>query len=189
MACFHLQEGLRSHAREAIDDLRALGLRIHLSSGDAVQPVQRLMRQLDVGEAHSRQSSEDKLALVRSLQRRGHVVAMVGDGLNDAPVLAGADVSIAMGEGASLAQRAADMVLTAPSLCRIPAAIRLARRTMRVIRQNFAWAVGYNVLALPLAMTGHVTPAFAALGMALSSLMVTLNALRLLRKPRGAVAA
>ena len=86
-----------------------------------------------------------------------------------------------MGEGASLAQRAADMVLTSPSLLRLSDAIRLSRQTQRIIRQNFAWAVGYNVLALPLAMTGHVTPAIAALGMALSSLVVTINALRLTR--------
>lgn len=181
VARFSLQETLRPHAVETIAALRDQGLRIHLASGDATGAVARLARQLSLGEVHARQSSEDKLALVRRLQAKGRVVAMIGDGLNDAPVLAGADVSIAMGDGAALAQRAADMVLTAPSLLRIPAAIRLAGRTQRIIRQNFAWAVGYNVLALPLAMTGHVTPAFAALGMALSSLAVTANALRLMR--------
>ncbi len=180
-ACFALDERLRTDARVAVDALRALGLRIHLASGDALSAVHRLTRQLDIADAHARQTSEDKLALVRRLQAAGRVVAMVGDGLNDAPVLAGADVSIAMGEGAPLAQRAADMVLTAPSLLRIPAAVQLARRTQRIIRQNFAWAVGYNLLALPLAVMGQVTPSLAALGMALSSLMVTANALRLMR--------
>lgn len=180
-ARFHWRERLRPGAAHAVAELRTLGLDIVLASGDALMPVQRLVKPLAIREAHARQSSEDKLALVRALQAKGHVVAMVGDGLNDAPVLAGADVSMAMGEGASLAQRAADMVLTSPSLLRIPAAIRLARKTQRIIRQNFAWAVGYNLLALPMAMSGHVTPAFAALGMAASSLIVTFNALRLTR--------
>lgn len=181
VACFTLEERMRPDARVAVNALRELGLRVHLASGDAFGAVERLTRQLDIDDAHARQSSEDKLALVRKLQSEGRVVAMVGDGLNDAPVLAGADVSLAMGEGASLAQRAADMVLTAPSLLRIPAAVQLARRTQRIIRQNFAWAVGYNLLALPLAVMGQVTPSLAALGMALSSLMVTANALRLMR--------
>ena len=109
---------------------------------------------------------------------------MVGDGLNDAPVLAGADVSFALADGAALAQRAADLVITHPSLQRIPETIALARRTRRVIRQNLAWALGYNLLALPLAAAGFVTPWMAALGMALSSLTVTLNALRLTRQPK-----
>jgi Cu2+-exporting ATPase len=181
VACFTLEERMRTDAHATVNALRALGLRIHLASGDGSSAVERLTRQLDIDDAHARQSSEDKLALVRKLQAEGRVVAMVGDGLNDAPVLAGADVSLAMGEGASLAQRAADMVLTAPSLLRIPAAVQLARRTQRIIRQNFAWAVGYNLLALPLAITGQVTPSLAALGMALSSLIVTANALRLMR--------
>ncbi|TCI07445.1 cadmium-translocating P-type ATPase [Dyella soli] len=182
-ACFVLEERLRTDAQAAVKALRGLGLHIHLASGDAMGAVQRLGDQLDIDNANARQSSEDKLALVRGLQAQGRIVAMVGDGLNDAPVLAGADVSMAMGEGASLAQRAADMVLTAPSLLRIPAAVQLARRTQRIIRQNFAWAVGYNLLALPLAVTGQVTPSLAALGMAVSSLVVTLNALRLRHVP------
>ncbi|WP_238480974.1 heavy metal translocating P-type ATPase [Dyella telluris] len=181
VARFCIQESLRPHAAETITALRKLGLRIHLASGDGAGAVVRLKRLFSLEDARARQSSEDKLALVRALQAQGRVVAMIGDGLNDAPVLAGADVSVAMGDGASLAQRAADMVLTSPSLLRIPAAIRLAGRTRHVIRQNFAWAVGYNLLALPLAISGHVTPALAALGMALSSLTVTANALRLMR--------
>ncbi|WP_114238860.1 heavy metal translocating P-type ATPase [Dyella sp. C9] len=187
-ARFVLRESLRPDAKAALDSLRRLGLRIHLASGDAGVAVQRLAGELDVDDAHARCSSEDKLALVRGLQSQGHIVAMVGDGLNDAPVLAGADVSLAMGEGAPLAQRAADMVLTAPSLLRLPAAVSLARRTRQIIRQNFAWAIGYNLLALPLAILGQVTPSLAALGMALSSLIVTTNALRLMRASKAEAA-
>jgi Cu2+-exporting ATPase len=188
-ARFVLEERVRSDAGAALHELRGLGLRLHLASGDGEAAVRRMSAALALDDVHARQSPEDKLALVRALQARGHVVAMVGDGLNDAPVLAGADVSIAMGEGASLAHRAADIVTTGGTLQRIPAAIVLARRTRHIIRQNLAWAAGYNLLALPLAAAGMVTPWIAALGMALSSLAVTLNALRLARAapaPRGA---
>lgn len=185
MARFELAEKPRPDAGVAIDRLRAQGLSIHLSSGDAAVPVQRLGRQLGIDALHFRQTPEDKLALVRGLQRDGRVVAMVGDGLNDAPVLAGADVSLAIGDGAALAQRAADLVLTGRSLARIPQAIELARRTRRVVRQNIGWALGYNLLAVPLAAAGLVTPWLAALGMALSSLLVTANALRLVRPLSG----
>ena len=182
-ARFVLLERERPDARLAIDALKALDLDVRMSSGDAERSVARLAQRLGIDATASRQSPQDKLADVRLLQARGHVVAMVGDGLNDAPVLAGADVSIAMGDGAPLAHRAADLVTTGHSLARIPAAISLARRTRRVIRQNLAWAVGYNVLALPLAAAGLVTPWLAALGMAVSSLTVTLNSLRLTRPP------
>jgi Cu2+-exporting ATPase len=182
-ARFTLQEAERGDARAAIDALRAQGLVVHLSSGDAVEAVRRFAAQMGNDQAHARQSPEDKLAFVHGLQRQGRIVAMVGDGLNDAPVLAGADVSLAVAEGAALAQRAADLVLTGHSLRRIPQAIDVARRTRRVIRQNLGWALGYNLLALPVAAAGWVTPWLAALGMALSSLAVTLNALRLARVP------
>ncbi len=181
IACFQLGESQRPDARAAVDALRALGLTVHLSSGDAVQAVERFARQIGIEAAHARQSPQDKLAFARELQQRGRIVAMVGDGLNDAPVLAGADVSLAIGEGAALAQRAADLVLTGSSLTRVPEAITLARRTRRVVRQNIGWALGYNLLAVPLAAAGLVTPWIAALGMALSSLIVTANALRLSR--------
>jgi Cu2+-exporting ATPase len=181
VARFMLQESERPDAHAAIAALRAQGLTVHLSSGDAADSVARFARTLAIADAAARQSPQAKLAGVRALQSRGRVVCMVGDGLNDAPVLAGADVSLAVSDGAALAQRAADLVMTGPSLMRIPAAIALARRTRRVICQNLAWAVGYNLLALPLAAMGLVTPWLAALGMALSSLTVTLNALRLTR--------
>lgn len=180
-ARFTLREVPRPDAHAALQALRAQGLVVHLASGDGEAAVQRLADTLKIADAHARQSPEDKLALVRALQAQGRIVAMVGDGLNDAPVLGGADVSIAMGEGAPLAQRAADLVMTGSTLQRLPAAIALARRSRRVIAQNLSWAVGYNLLALPLAAAGWVTPWLAALGMALSSLAVTLNALRLTR--------
>jgi Cu2+-exporting ATPase len=183
-ARFVLREAPRAGARAAMDDLRDAGLRLHLSSGDAPAAVTRLAAALDLDDARARQSPEDKLAQLRTLQRAGCVVAMVGDGINDAPVLAGADVSIAIGDGAALAQRAADLVLATPVLARIGDAIALARRTRRIIRQNLAWAIGYNLLALPLAALGLVAPWLAALGMAVSSLTVTLNALRLARAPQ-----
>ncbi len=182
-ARFEVAEGERPDARTALEALREAGITCHLSSGDSAEAVHRFASRLRIDGARARQSPEDKLGFVRMLQQRGARVAMVGDGLNDAPVLAGADVSIAIGDGAALAQRAADLVLASPSLQRIPAAIALARRTRAVVRQNFAWALGYNLLALPLAAAGLVTPWLAALGMALSSLTVTLNALRLLRAP------
>ncbi len=182
VARFGIRESLRPDAGAALDALASLGLRAHLSSGDSAAAVQRLATSLGMVDAHSRQTPEQKLDFVRALQADGRRVAMVGDGLNDAPVLAGADVSMAMAQGAALAQRAADLVLTHPSLQRIADAVVLARRTRRVIRQNLAWALGYNLLALPLAAAGMVTPWIAALGMAVSSLTVTLNALRLARK-------
>jgi Cu2+-exporting ATPase len=180
-ARFVLEERPRPDAAAALQALHAQGLVVHLASGDGQAAVQRMAGQLGIERFHARQCPEDKLALVRRLQAQGRIVAMVGDGLNDAPVLAGADVSIAMGSGASLAHRAADLVTTGGSLRRIATAISLARGTRVIIRQNLAWAAAYNLLALPLAAAGLVTPWLAALGMALSSLTVTLNALRLSR--------
>ena len=180
-ARFELQDALREDAAEAINALRAFGLRIEILSGDAAQAVEDTASALGVSLWHARQSPEDKLAWVRQRQFEGHRVAMLGDGINDAPVLAGANVSIALGGGASMAHRAADLVLTADALSRIPELFSLARRTRRIIRENLAWALAYNLLALPFTAMGWVTPCMAALGMACSSLLVTLNALRLSR--------
>ncbi|TZF90497.1 HAD-IC family P-type ATPase, partial [Cognatilysobacter lacus] len=181
VARFESDETLRADAVDALGSLRALGMTVHMASGDAAGRVAGIASRLSIDTALARQSPEAKLAYVRALQARGRVVAMVGDGINDAPVLAGADVSIAIGSGAALAQRAGDIVLTGSSLARIAQAASLARRTRTVIRQNLGWALAYNVVALPAAVTGIVPPWMAALGMSLSSLAVTLNALRLAR--------
>ncbi len=178
-ARFTFTEQERKGAAQAVKHLQAQGLTLHLASGDAQTSVKRFAERMGIDTAHARQSPEAKLALVRQLQQQGQRVAMIGDGLNDAPVLAGADVSLAIGDGAALAQRSADLVLSSPSLDTVPAAIAIARRTRKIIRQNLTWAIGYNILALPLAAAGWVTPWVAALGMALSSLAVTVNALRL----------
>lgn len=184
-ARFEVADPLRPDARAAVDALRRLGVAPRLLSGDGEAAVAEVASALGINEFAARRSPEDKLAAVRALQAAGHRVLAVGDGINDAPVLAGADVSVAMAAGAPLAHRSADLVLAGTQLVRLPEAITLARRSRRIIRQNLGWALAYNVVALPFAALGLVTPGLAALGMAASSLVVTLNALRLGREPRG----
>jgi P-type Cu2+ transporter len=181
LARFQLDDPLRADAVAAVAALRGLGITVGIASGDAVDAVAKVAERLGIDDVRARSSPQDKLECMRELQRAGHRVAMLGDGINDAPVLAGADVSVALGGGAALAHRAADFVLTGTQLQRLPQAIALARRTRRVLRQNLGWALAYNVVALPFAAAGLVTPWLAALGMAASSLLVTVNALRLAR--------
>ncbi len=179
VAVFELTETERSGARLALQGLRERGLRLHVASGDRAAPVASLAARLGIESWRARQQPADKLAFVRSLQAEGACVAMLGDGINDSPVLAGADVSIAMGSGTALAQHSADCVLMSNALEPLDAAFQMARKTMQVVRQNLVWAIGYNLIALPLAASGMLAPWMAALGMSASSLLVTLNALRL----------
>ena len=183
LARFQLCEQPRNDATSTLRQLKEMHLELHLLSGDGSEAVARCRESLQVefASATARQLPEQKLAHVHDLQASGRCVAMIGDGINDAPVLASADVSIAVAGGAALAQHSADIVLLQPSLNGIVGAIRTARRARRIIVQNFVWAAGYNLLALPLAATGHVVPWMAALAMVISSLAVTLNALRLAR--------
>jgi Cu2+-exporting ATPase len=179
IAWFVLADTPRVDAAAALGALRRQGLRLHLLSGDAEGAVRATAQQLGIADWHAGVLPEDKLAYVQALQKEGRVVAMVGDGINDAPVLAGAQVSIAMGEGADVAQAAADMVMLGGRLATLADGVALARKTQQIIRQNLGWALGYNLIAIPAAALGHVTPWMAGIGMSASSLLVVLNALRL----------
>ena len=181
LAWFALGDALRPQARQLAADLKALGVTLHLYSGDRLENVAGLAAELGIGDARGALLPEDKLALVRGLQEAGAIVAMTGDGVNDAPVLAQAQVSIAVDQGAEAAQAAADMVLLSSEIGRLADGVRLARRTQTVIRQNLAWSALYNALAIPAAALGYVTPWLAGIGMSLSSLLVVLNAMRLSR--------
>jgi Cu2+-exporting ATPase len=179
LAVFSLSDSLRPGAAEAVADLRQLGLTPLLFSGDSEAAVAKVAQQLGMQDFCARMRPEDKLHAMHALQAKGALVAMVGDGVNDAPVLAGAQVSLAMGSGTQLAQASADMVLLSEHLPHLPRAVEMARATLRIIRQNLGWAVVYNIVALPLAAMGYVAPWMAAIGMSASSLIVVLNALRL----------
>lgn len=183
LARFELTESVRADAPETLRHLDSLGLRLQLLSGDAADAVRGFAVRVGARfeQIAGRLLPEDKLARIRALQAGGRRVAMVGDGINDAPVLAGADVSIAVDGGAALARQNADLVLLHPSLARLADALSVARRTRRIMHQNFAWALGYNLVALPIVASGHIAPWGAALAMVGSSLTVTLNALRLSR--------
>jgi len=181
VAMFVLADRLRAGAAQTVRALQAQGLTVELLSGDDPQPVQAVARALGVEVAKARLRPQDKLSHIRDLQQAGAVVAMVGDGVNDAPVLAGAQVSLAMGSGTQLAQASADMVLLSEHLPHLQETVGEARRTLWVVRENFAWAVLYNLCAVPLAAAGMVAPWMAAIGMSVSSLLVVLNALRLTR--------
>ncbi len=181
VASFSLDDELRHDAAETVDMLRALGLEIALLSGDSEIPVARVADALDIGQYESDCSPERKLDVIKHAQSAGKTVVMVGDGINDAPVLAGADTSVALAHGAMLAQTSADVIMPGESLRPLVTGIRTARMTMRIVRQNLAWAIVYNATALPLAAAGFVPPWAAAIGMSASSLVVVLNALRLSR--------
>ena len=182
LAVFSFSDQLRPGVAQAIAGLKDLGCRVHLFSGDRQAVVKRSAQELGVEHALGEMTPADKLAHLHHLQQAGAVVAMVGDGVNDAPVLAGAQVSLAMGSGTQIAQASADMVLLSEDLGQLVDAIKVARQTRRIIRENLAWAVVYNLIALPLAAAGWVAPWMAAIGMSVSSLMVVLNALRLTRR-------
>jgi Cu+-exporting ATPase len=177
---------LRPDAAEAVASLRHAGLRVLMLTGDSAAAAAPIAQQAGITEIEASLDPAGKLARIRSLQQSGLRVAMVGDGINDAAALAQADAGIAMGTGADLAQEAGDVLLLRARPDAIPAALDLARSTLRVMRQNLAWAVAYNLLGIPLA-AGALYPSFhillspwlAAAAMALSSVSVLANSLRL----------
>ena len=183
IALFVFEDALRPDAGGFIDALQRAGKRVHLLSGDRSEAVERIASILGIEFAIANASPQEKLSYVQALQREGRVVAMVGDGINDAPVLAQAGVSIAMSDGAWISQRQADAVLLSGRLDDLRAAFETAASTLAIIRENLLWALAYNLMAVPLAALGMVTPWMAGIGMSASSLIVILNSLRLLRRP------
>jgi Cu2+-exporting ATPase len=176
-----LGDQIRSGARELIQTLQQQGKTISLLSGDHAGAVQRVAQEVGIDDIAYGLSPAEKLQRVKNLQQTGAIVAMIGDGVNDAPVLAQAQVSIAMGSGTQVARASADMILLTEQLANLLIGIKTARRTLHIIRQNIIWAISYNLLALPAAAGGWVAPWLAALGMSFSSLLVVINALRLIK--------
>ena len=179
IATFGLHEDLRADARATVQALRDSGVAVVLLSGDGQAAVARVAGELGIEGARGDCSPQEKLAFLREAQAQGHKMAMVGDGLNDGPVLAGAHASFAFGQAVPLAQAQADFVVMGEQLAGVAQTLQLARRTLRIVRQNLWWAALYNAVCVPLAVAGWLPAWLAGLGMALSSLVVVANALRL----------
>jgi len=185
VAMVSFADRLRDGARESVGALRAMGLRVVLATGDHEQSALAIAREAGIDEAdvHARQLPQDKLALVEKLQAEGRRVAVAGDGVNDAPALAKADVGIAMGSGTDVANEVASLTIARSEIRALVEAFSIARATVRTIRQNLGWAFGYNLIAVPLAVAGVLArfggPMIAAAAMAMSSVSVVLNSLRL----------
>ncbi|MGI2025307.1 heavy metal translocating P-type ATPase [Shewanella glacialipiscicola] len=180
LASFDIKDNIRQDSKATVEMLKQQGCSISIASGDNSGHVHKLAKELGIEDVHSGLTPAGKLALVTQLQKHTRV-AMFGDGINDAPVLAGADLSVAMGSGSAIAKNSADLILLGDHLSRFTQAVAIAKLTTQIIKQNLAWALGYNALILPLAVTGHVVPYIAAIGMSASSLIVVANSLRLLR--------
>lgn len=181
LALFRIGDELRPESKFLVDYLLSLGKHVVLLTGDAPSVAQRVAARLGIQDVRAGMTPQGKHACVKALQESGAVVAMIGDGVNDAPVLAQAQVSIAMGGGAQLARTQSDFVLLSENLDHLRDGLRRARQTLVIIRQNLWWSFAYNFVALPLAIGGYVTPWLAGIGMSASSLLVVLNSLRIQR--------
>jgi Cu2+-exporting ATPase len=179
LASFELQEIVRPDAAQTIAGLQSLGMSMHLLSGDASEAAKRVAQKVGIQDVKGQCSPQDKLEFLRESQIKGQKVAVVGDGLNDGPVLAGAHASFAFGQAVPLAQAMADFLVSGTRLRDVLDTVVLSRRTLKIVRQNLWWAAFYNVVCVPLAVVGWLPAWLAGLGMASSSLLVVLNALRL----------
>ncbi|MCF6226221.1 MAG: heavy metal translocating P-type ATPase [Xanthomonadales bacterium] len=176
-----LVDEVRPEAAATIRQLQLAQLKITMLSGDSEAEVARIARLLNINDWQARKLPENKLEIIRAYQQDGERVLMVGDGVNDAPVLAGADVSMAMGSATHLAKSSADFIVTANSINTIVEAHTISQFTSRIIKQNLGWSLMYNLLAVPLAVSGFLDPWMAVIGMSLSSIVVILNAMRISR--------
>ena len=166
---------------QAVEHLKASGIEVWLLTGDNEVTAEAVAGQCGVTHVHARVLPGDKAAFVEALKAEGKTVAMVGDGINDAPALAAADLAVAVGSGTDIAIDCAGIVLPGSDLRRVPLALRISRATIRTVRRNFAWALLYNAVCIPLAAMGFVNPSMAAAAMSLSSLGVLLHSLLLNR--------
>jgi len=183
-AAFAIADRPRPEASDTIRELHALGLRTALLTGDNLPTALSVAAAVGIDEVMADVLPAEKAAKIAELQAQGHLVAMVGDGINDAAALARSDLGIAVGSGTDVAAQASDVVLLGDNLKGVPRAVRLARHTFLVILQNLGWAFGYNLIAIPLAATGRLGPALAAVAMGLSSICVVGNSLTLTRFDR-----
>lgn len=179
IAQFMLSDTLRDNSKQAIEDFKHLGLKLHILSGDQSHAVKLIAEHLDIPSFHFSKSPEEKLDFIKKLQAEGKKIAMIGDGINDLPVLSGAKLSIAMGEASDITKMNSDAILLNGDLKVLSEAFVKARDTRKIIKENISWAIFYNICMLPLAAAGYIPPYFAALGMSLSSLLVVFNSIRL----------
>ena len=178
-AIFAIADQPRQGAREAIALLHRLGIKTVMATGDLEAVAAHVAREVGIDEVIARATPADKLEVIRRLQAAGQKVGMIGDGINDAPALAAADVGFAIGGGADIAVESADITLVGGDIARVAAGVELSRKTMAIIRQNLFWALGYNVISIPVAAAGRLNPMIAAAAMAMSSVSVVTNSLRL----------
>jgi Cu2+-exporting ATPase len=179
VAAFWLADKIKNDVADVLKTLS--GYETSILSGDNEKNVRDVALKLGIGKTYAQRTPLQKLDTIKTLQHQGKKVLMLGDGINDAPVLAAADVSVAVGNASDLAKNAADVILLNAQLDSLALVLRMAKRARRKIKQNMVWAIGYNVLVLPLAMAGFLTPWMAALGMSISSIIVVYNSTRLLR--------
>jgi Cu+-exporting ATPase len=178
---FGIADSPRAGARSAVERLHRLGVRTLLLTGDVQASADHIAAEVGIDETIAEARPEDKLAVIEQLRAQGLRVGMIGDGVNDAPALAAADVGFAVGTGTQVAMEAAQLTIAGGDIARVAETIGLCRRTMKIIHQNLFWAFGYNTLAIPIAASGRLSPMLASAAMAMSSVSVVSNSLRLNR--------
>ncbi|MBQ5860074.1 MAG: HAD-IC family P-type ATPase, partial [Selenomonadales bacterium] len=173
---------LRTEAKEAIRTLRDMNIAVHMITGDNERTARRIAEELGITAYRAETLPEDKASVIEDLRRQGHIVAMVGDGINDAPALAAADIGISMGSGTDIAIETSSVTLAASDLTALARMLHLSRLTMSTIRQNLFWALIYNIVGIPLAACGYLSPLICGTAMAFSSVSVVLSSLRLAKR-------